>query len=138
MTLTSDPRIPWATESMRARARSMAGPTWASIRHGPASTTQPPSSTSGSWTTLTEASATRAWSSLGGDDVTRMQPDDEVLALRNQGHRPLDGLQGQRRAQAHLASEERFGQLEGQFDGFGFGLGHGFGTEGSGRGGRRR
>ena len=82
------PRVPWPTESMRARARSMAGPTWASIRQGPASTTQPPTSTSGSWTTLTEASATRACELLWRDDVAGVEADDEVLALGDEGHGP--------------------------------------------------
>jgi hypothetical protein len=56
-----------------------------------------------------------------------MQADDEVLALGNEGHGPLHRIDAQRRAQADLAAEERFGQLEGQFDGFLLGLGHGLG-----------
>ena len=117
---------------MRARARSMAGPTWASIRQGPASTTQPPSSISGSTTTETEASGTRTCSSAGvmassgWSRTTRSSPFGTRATARFTASMLSDGLRLSSRP------KQRLGQFEGQLDGFVLGLGHGVGPMGPG------
>ena len=77
---------------MSARARSMAGPIWASIRHGPASTTHPPASTVGIDHDLDRGVGHEGLELLGRDDVVGVEPDDEVLALRHERHGPLHGV----------------------------------------------